>query len=78
MRNRAYLVEYHKAILEKGFWLSYCGLGSIADFDAMTIEERDWNFQKLKEVKEEEKKKQDEVTNKTKSAKSSHVPKFRG
>ena len=80
MRNRPYLIEWHKTILEKSFWLSYCGLGSIADFDSMTVEDRDWNFQKLKTVKEEEKKKQDEATQKAKSSKgaSSHVSKFRG
>ena len=61
LNSRDYLVDWHESVLEKSFWLSYHGLGSIADFDAMTVEERDWNIHKLKAVKEEEKQKQEEA-----------------
>jgi len=67
LNNRNYLVSWHEAILEKNFWLAYSGLGSIADFDHMTVEERDWNLHKLKEVKEEEKKQHEEAVRKSKA-----------
>lgn len=47
--------------------MAYHGLGSIPDFDAMTVEERDWNLHKLTEVKEEEKRKNDEAARQARS-----------
>ena len=70
LRNRDYLVSWHESILEKSFWLAYHGLGSVPDFDSMTIEERDWNVHKLSKVKEEEKKQHEEAARKSKSASS--------
>lgn len=67
LRNRDYLVSWHEAILEKSFWLAYNGLGSVPHFDTMTVEERDWTFHKLKTVKEEEKKQQEEASRKAKA-----------
>lgn len=63
-----YPKEVYSNALEKEFALSYARMGSVLSWQAMPVRDRDWHFEKLVEVKREERKRAEEDAAKVRAA----------
>lgn len=53
-------VELYGIALEKEFSLAYCKVGAVPLWQTMPVTDRNWHYEKLVKVKEEEKRENDE------------------